>query len=775
MNKASSLYEPGPEHHDSALRHVTGQSQFIDDLPEPAGLLHGAVYFSNWASGRILSYDFEKAFNLSGVISVVDFKSIRGENQMGPVVHDEPCLAEGILKFRGQAMYLVAAETREISRQALEHIQVKVEEKPGIFTIEEAIEANSFLGPARKICTGNPDEAFHECDHVIYGELNTGGQEHWYLETQSALCIPDEEGRMTVYASSQNPAETQAIVSEILGVSRHKVTVVVKRMGGAFGGKETQGNHIAAWAAVLAQNTGKPVKLRLTRDEDQKVTGKRHPFKSNWQAGFSNDGMLNALKVNLFSNGGAATDLSWAIMERAMFHIDNAYYIPNLEVNGRVCLTNLPSNTAFRGFGGPQGMAVIEQVMNRIALFTGLDPVEVRRRNFYNKTGAHNLTHYGQKVERNPLEEMASQLLDKGDYPIRLENVNLFNKTHSEVKRGIAMMPVKFGISFTTSFLNQAGALVNIYQDGSIVIHHGGTEMGQGLNTKIIAIAAMELGISANRIIVEPTNTMIVPNTSATAASSGSDLNGMAVKEASAKLRNRLSAIACRILGERSRMIVSPADLMFDDDYVRLEQRPEMQLAFNDLVKQAYLNQVSLSATGYYRTPGLWYDKEIGRGKPFHYYAFGIALSEVEVDLLSGEVRTLRADILHDVGNSLHKAIDIGQIQGAFIQGIGWCTTEELKYSKDGKLLNYSPDTYKIPTIDDIPVEFMINLFPTGANPGTIHGSKAVGEPPFMLALSVWLAIQYALQSIAPEKVFNFSLPATNEKIVKWVEELLAD
>ncbi|HBZ68130.1 MAG TPA: xanthine dehydrogenase molybdopterin binding subunit [Bacteroidales bacterium] len=774
MNKASSLQEPSPTHHDSALRHVTGQSQFIDDMAEPAGTLHGAVYFSKWASGRIVSYDLEKAAKLPGVAAIIDFTAIGGDNQMGPVVHDEPCLADGNVTFRGQAIFLVAARSREISRRALASIQVKVEERPGIFTIDKAIEENSFLGPARKICTGNPDEAFDKCDHVIYGELFTAGQEHWYLETQSALCIPGEEGRMTVYASTQNPTETQAIVSEVLGVSRHSVTVVVKRMGGAFGGKETQGNHVAAWAAILAQHTGKPIKMRLTRDEDQKVTGKRHPFRSNWQAGFTSDGMLIALKANLFSDGGAATDLSWAIMERAMFHVDNAYYIPNLEVNGRVCFTNLPSNTAFRGFGGPQGMAITEQVMNRIALLTGLDPVEVRRRNLYGTT-ERNITHYGQRVDRNPMEEMAVRLMDKGDYISRMEGVDAFNKSHRHIRRGLAMMPVKFGISFTTTFLNQAGALVNIYQDGSVVIHHGGTEMGQGLNTKIIAVAATELGISAKRIVVEPTNTMVVPNTSATAASSGSDLNGMAVRDAAAKLRNRLSTVACRILGEQARMIVSPADLMFDDDYIRLEQRPEMQLAFTDLVKQAYLNQVSLSATGYYRTPGIWYDKEQGRGKPFHYFAFGMALAEVEVDLLTGDVRTLRADILHDVGNSLHRTIDLGQIQGAFVQGIGWCTTEELRYSKDGELLNFSPDTYKIPTIDDIPVEFNIDLFPTGANPGTIHGSKAVGEPPFMLALSVWLAIQYALQSVAPEKVFSYSLPATNEKIVKWVEELRAD
>lgn len=774
MSKPVPFHDTFPPHHDSAMSHVTGRSQFTDDFPEPAGMLHGAVFFSDWTAGRVISTDTSDAKALAGVEAVIDFTAIRGDNQMGPVVHDEPCLAEGQINFRGQAILLVAASTFEISRQALKKIRITVEEEPAILSIAKAIEENSFFGPARTISRGVPEAAFDQCDHVVYGELHTGGQEHWYLETQSALCIPGEDDRMTVYASSQNPSETQAIVAEVLGVHRNRVTVVVKRMGGAFGGKETQGNHVAAWAAVLAMHTGRPVKIRLTRNEDQLITGKRHPFHSNWQAGFNYDGRLIALKVNLFSNGGAATDLSWAIMERAMFHVDNCYYVPNLEVNGRVCRTNLPSNTAFRGFGGPQGMAVMEQVMSRIALITGFDPVKIRRFNLYG-TSANNTTHYGQAIERNPLADLTTRLLENNNYSSRRTEINEFNKSNRYTRRGLAMMPVKFGISFTTSFLNQAGALVNIYQDGTVVVHHGGTEMGQGLNTKILAVAATELGIPVKRIIVEPANTTTIPNTSATAASSGSDLNGMAVKDAIGKLRNRLAAVACRIMGEKTRMIVSPSDLMFDDDCVKLEQRPEMQLAFTELVQQAYLSQVSLSATGYYRTPGIWYDKTLGRGKPFHYFAFGAALSEVEVDLLTGDVRTLRTDILHDVGNSLHPDIDLGQIRGAFVQGAGWCTIEELRYDKKGRLLNFSPDTYKIPTIDDIPRVFNVELYPTGANPGTIHGSKAVGEPPFMLALSVWLAIQDALQSIAPGKAFNFSLPATHEMIVKWVKELETD
>lgn len=774
MSKKAPIHDTRPPFHDSSKSHVTGQSQFIDDLPEPSGMLHGAVFFSRWPAGQMISADLSEALATEGVAAIIGHTAIKGDNQMGPVIHDEPCLCDGTIGFRGQAMWLVAATSFEASRRAVQKIKVEVKEEPGIYTIAQAIEENSFFGPPRTIRRGDPEAGFDQCDHVAYGELFTGGQEHWYLETQTALCIPSEDQRMMVHASSQHPSETQAIVSEVLGVSRNRINVVVKRMGGAFGGKETQANHVAAWTALLAQHTGRPVKMRLTRDEDQLTTGKRHPFRSHWQAGFTNTGQLMALKVNLFSNGGSATDLSWAIMERAMFHVDNCYFIPNLEVTGQVCRTNLPSNTAFRGFGGPQGMAVTEQVISRIALITGIDATEIRIKNFY-ETSGRSTTHYGQLIERNPLADMASQLLSKNDYTSRRREINDFNQQNDHKKKGLALMPVKFGISFTTSFLNQAGALVNIYQDGTVVIHHGGTEMGQGLNTKILAIAATELGIPVKRIQVEPTNTQVVPNTSATAASSGSDLNGMAVKDAISKLRNRLAAVACRIMGEQTRMIVSPADLMFEEDCIRLEQRPEMQLAFTDLVKQAYLSQISLSATGYYRTPGIWYDKSQGRGKPFHYYAFGMALSEVAVDLLTGDVKILRTDILHDAGKSVHPDIDLGQIRGAFVQGLGWCTTEELRYDQQGHLLNFSPDTYKIPTIDCIPEVFNADLFASGNNPGTIHGSKAVGEPPFMLALSVWLAIQDAIQSVAPGKAFGFELPATHEKIVKWVKTLEED
>lgn len=759
-----------PTHHDSALHHVTGQTVFIDDMPEPAGMLHGAVYFSQWAAGRVKAFDTSKALKANGVAAIIDHNAIPGENQMGPVVADEPCLSDGTLLFRGQALWLVAAETFEQSRQALQLFEVDVEEAPALFTIPQAVAAESFFGPARVIKRGHPDLEFDNCHHVVYGELFTGGQEHWYLETQTALCVPGEGKAMTVYASSQNPSETQAIVAEVLGVSLNKVNVIVKRMGGAFGGKETQANHVAAWAALLANHTGRPVKIRLTRDEDQLVTGKRHPFRSNWQAGFNNDGRVQALKINLFSNGGSSTDLSWAIMERAMFHADGAYFIPHFEVTGRVCKTNLPSNTAFRGFGGPQGMAVAEQVLSRVALITGLDAVEVRRRNYYSHE--LNTTHYGQTVERNPLESMTNKLLLDADYTNRRIEATQYNLTHPNTRRGLGFMPVKFGISFTTSHLNQAGALVNIFKDGTVTVHHGGTEMGQGLNTKIAAVVASELGIPVRRIEVEPANTAVIPNTSATAASSGSDLNGMAVKDAVSKLRGRLASVACRLLSHSTRMIVSPSDLMFDNDSVTVEQRPEMQLPFTELVKEAYLSQISLSATGYYRTPGIWYDKDQGRGKPFHYFAFGTALAEVEVNLLTGDVKTLRADLLHDVGDSLHPAIDLGQIKGAFVQGLGWCLTEELRYDHRGNLLNFTPGTYKIPTIDDIPLVFNATLNPSGSNPGTIHGSKAVGEPPFMLALSVWLAVQDALRSIDPGKEFAFELPATHEKIVKWVKTL---
>jgi xanthine dehydrogenase molybdopterin binding subunit len=756
--------------HESAISHVTGKALFIDDIPEPAGMLHGHVVFSRVARGKIRKIDLDKATIIQGVHAILTFQDIPGENQMGPVIHDEPCLASNEVHCSGQAICLVAADTLEIARRAAAAIHIEIEEEEAVLDIRQALAANSFFGPERTIRTGDPESAFPSCQHIIGGELETGAQEHWYLETQACLCIPGENSDMAVYSSSQHPSETQAIVAEVLGIGRNQVNVEVKRMGGGFGGKETQANHIAAWTALLAHVTGRPVKIRLTRDEDQRNTGKRHPFLAKYKAGFDENGYMIAVHVELFSNGGYATDLSWAILERAMFHIDNAYFIPNLSVSGRVCRTNLPSNTAFRGFGGPQGMAVIEHIVDSVARKLKMDSAEVRKRNFYSD-GARSVTHYGKPVENNRLQLIFDKIVRSSDYYHRCRQVDEFNKGHEFLKRGIALTPVKFGISFTTSFLNQAGALVNIYQDGTVNVNHGGTEMGQGLHTKILEIASRELGIEPGMIRVEATSTGKVPNTSATAASSGSDLNGMAVKIAISEIKERLAIVARDLFKAESDEPDDIENILFENGRVFVDSDPNRSISYKELIKKAYLLQVSLSSTGYYSTPGIHWDKDKGKGNPFYYFTFGMAVSEVEVDMLTGVVRMKRVDIINDVGSSLIPGIDLGQVRGGFIQGAGWIMTEDIKYSPDGHILNASPDTYKIPVMDDLPEIFNVELLESIPNPGTIHGSKAVGEPPFMLALSVWMAIRNAVSAYAgPGKEIHLGIPATQETILLRLE-----
>jgi len=758
--------------HESAVAHVTGKAVFIDDIPEPEGMLHGYVLTSPVAKGRIQYIDAEEAGNVPGVHAILTAADIPGSNQVGPVVHDEPCLAAGEVNCMGQAICLIAAETPDLARQAAKLIRFAVEEEPPVLDIPTAIARNSFFGPERFIRRGDPVLEIPACPFILEGELETGAQEHWYLETQASLVFPGENNEMLVYSSSQHPSETQAIVAEVLGIGRHLVTVEVKRMGGGFGGKETQANPVAAWAALLAKKTGRPVKIRLSRDEDQLNTGKRHPFLAKYRAGFDPQGHLLATDIQLFSNGGYATDLSWAIMERGLFHVDNAYYIPHLRVSGRVCRTNLPSNTAFRGFGGPQGMAVVEHIMDSIARRLGIDSAVIRYRNFYT-SGEQAITHYGKVVENNRLQMIYENIMQSSDYNRRRIQTEEFNRENEFVKRGLALTPVKFGISFTTSFLNQAGALVNIYQDGTVNINHGGTEMGQGLHTKMLQVATGELGISAEFVRVEATNTSRIPNTSATAASSGSDLNGMAVKAAIDELKQRLARVAAKVFSESAGYEVQPDTVMFSEDVVYSASGDDLKISFKELARIAYISQTSLSATGFYRTPGIHWDKEKGRGNPFYYFAFGMSVTEVQVDLLTGYVKVLRSDIINDVGNSLNPEVDLGQVRGGFIQGLGWITTEDVKHDPRGRLLNSSPDTYKIPVMDDIPEIFNVKLLESIPNPGTIHGSKAVGEPPFMLALSVWMAIRDALASITTyQREIPLGIPATNEQILLCIERL---
>ncbi len=760
--------------HESAKLHVTGEAIYIDDILVNEQLLIGKVVYSPYAHAKIKSFDFSEAKKVKGVHAVLCYKDIPGHNQMGPVIKDEPVLAENEVVCIGQAVFLIAAESDEQCIAAEKLIKVEYEPLEAILDIETAIQKNSLLGPPRIMETGDAETALKSAKNIIHGELRTGAQEHWYLETQACLCVPGEGNEINVFSSSQHPSETQTLVAEVLGIPRNEVVVEVKRMGGGFGGKETQGNHVACWSALLCKATKRPVKIRLFRDDDMIMTGKRHRYITKYEIGFDDDGKIEALKLEFNSDGGAATDLSFAIMERTMLHADNSYYIPNMSVTAHVWKTNLPSNTAFRGFGGPQGMAAMETVIDRIARYLHKDPTEIRYKNFYG-TDSRNVTHYGQTVENNRLYLIYDKLIESSEYRKRRKAVEEFNSKNEFYKKGLSLTPVKFGISFTTTFLNQAGALVNVYTDGTILVNHGGTEMGQGLNTKIQQIAAAEFGISLDKVKVNATNTSKVPNTSATAASSGSDMNGMAVKIAIDKIKERVSQELAKIWSEQhSNTPTLQHSILFSDDFIFDSVNPDRKISFADAMKEMNLRQVSLSATGFYKTPTIGWDKIKGKGKPFFYYAFGMAVSEVMIDVLTGQHTLLRTDILHDVGDSLNPGIDIGQIEGGFIQGVGWCTTEEIKWDTKGNLMTHSPDTYKIPTVQDIPKDFRVNILEDMPNRvDTIRRSKAVGEPPFMLSLSVWLAIKDAISSVANHQFEpEFPLPATNETILLAIEKL---
>ncbi len=758
--------------HESATKHVTGEAIYIDDMLVNEQLLVGRVVYSKLAHARILSFDLTEAKKVHGVHAVLCYKDIPGHNQMGPVFKDELCLAIDEVTFVGQAIFLIAAETEDQCLQAEKLITITFEPLEPILTIEAAIQKRALLGPPAKIERGNVAQELAASKHVIKGELHTGAQEHWYLESQVCLCIPGEGNEISVFSSTQHPSETQTLVAEVLGIPKNDVVVEIRRMGGAFGGKETQGNHTACWTALLCNAVRRPVKIRLFRDDDMIMTGKRHRFLSTYEVGFDDEGTIQAARFELNSDGGATIDLSFAIMQRAMLHIDNAYFLPHCLVTGTVYKTNLPSNTAFRGFGGPQGMAVIEDVVDRIARFLKKDAVEVRNRNFYGLT-TRNTTHYGQTVENNRIHLIHDQLMVSSEYRRRRNEINAFNSANEFQKKGLAITPVKFGISFTTSFLNQAGALVHVYTDGTILVNHGGTEMGQGLHTKIRDIAAAEFGVSSERVRVNATNTSKVPNTSATAASSGADLNGMAVKNAIDILKSRIAEGLARHWSAKSTTPSVASTIAFGRDEIIDTASPERRIPFPEAMALMQLQQVSLSAAGFYKTPNIGWDKEKGFGKPFHYFAYGMAVTEVLVDTLTGYHNILRTDILHDVGDSLNERIDIGQVEGGYIQGVGWCTTEEIKWDDKGNLMTHSPDTYKIPAIGDVPDDFRTHLLKGVPNPETIRRSKAVAEPPFMLALSAWLAIKDAISAVADHRFEpEFSLPATNEVILLSIEEL---
>ncbi len=763
-----------PLKHESGLRHTTGEALYVDDLPAPAGMLVVHLVTSPHAHARIVRRDVSSAREMPGVHAVLTCDDVPGLNDVGAVVHDEECFASREVHFHGQIVAAVVAESYALARRAAAECVIDYEPLPAILTVQDAIAQGSFLGEPHVIRTGDVDAALSGAALRITGELETGGQDHFYLETQATLAAPEEGGALRLWSSTQHPSEVQGIVAHVLGWGRQRVSVEVPRMGGGFGGKETQAAHFAAIASLAAVKTGRPVKVWLDRDRDMMSTGKRHPFFTRFDAGFSEDGRLLGLRAEMWANAGFSSDLSRAILDRALFHLDNAYFLPAAELTGHVVRTNLPSNTAFRGFGGPQGVAVVEEILNRAGERLGLDPAELRARNFYGEA-PRNRTHYGQEVKSadNRLARLHDELLRTAGYAHRLEEIRAFNAQSLHHKRGLGFQPVKFGISFTTSFLNQAAALVNVYQDGTVQLSHGGTEMGQGLHTKMLAIAAHELGVPLSAIRVMATATDKVPNTSATAASSGADLNGQAVKAACETIRERLRPVAAQLLGN-----CPPERVRFEDGFVTVDgaahraSPDEAPVPFERVTQAAYLQQVSLAATGYYRTPDIHYDRVAGRGKPFHYYAYGAALVEVEVSGLTGEHRLRRVDILHDCGHSLSPAIDLGQIEGGFVQGWGWLTCEEVLFDAQGFLRTHSPDTYKIPAMGDVPEAFHVRLLQNAPQDDVVHGSKAVGEPPFLLAIGAVTALRQAIAAFGPPgREVRLRIPATPEAILFAVED----
>jgi xanthine dehydrogenase molybdopterin binding subunit/xanthine dehydrogenase small subunit len=743
--------------HDSATGHVTGHAVYVHDTALRRAALAVWPVRSIHAHARILRLNTSKAASAAGIHAVLTAADIPGLNNTGPARHDEPLFATDTVEYYGQLIAAVIGESIEACRLAAELVEIEYAPLPPILGIEQAVAAESFHTDPHFLVRGEVNSAVTDSPLVLEGELHIGGQDHFYLETQAAWAEPDQEGGVHVSSSTQHPSEIQTIVAEILGVSKHRVVVEAPRMGGGFGGKETQGNAWAAVCALGALATGKTVALQLDRDVDMESTGKRHPFLAKYKVGYHPDGRLHAADVQLYSDGGWSLDLSLPVNDRALFHLDNAYYIPHVRFRGQVAKTNVTSHTAFRGFGGPQGMVVIEEIMGRIATRLSLPAEVVRRVNFYHGAGETNTTHYGEEIEGNRLARIWDELLATSDFTNRRAALSEWNSGHPNTKRGIAITPVKFGISFTLKHYNQAGALVLIYADGSVQVNHGGTEMGQGLHTKILGVTMRELGLPANRIRLMHTRTDKVPNTSATAASSGSDLNGMAVADACRLLRERLAPLAAESLG------CDVTSIRFEGSQVT--GTGGVTMAFEKLTALAYIRRIQLSAAGFYATPDLEWDWAVGKGRPFHYFAFGAAVSEVEIDGYTGMHHVRRVDILHDVGDSLNPAIDRGQIEGGFVQGMGWLTSEELKWDDKGKLLTHSASTYAIPTFSDAPPNFRVSLLTDATQHSTIHGSKAVGEPPLMLAISVREAIRDALGSFEVGKDFNLPSPCTGEAV----------
>ncbi|MEN8739024.1 MAG: xanthine dehydrogenase molybdopterin binding subunit [Phaeobacter gallaeciensis] len=753
-----SVAKPLP--HDAARLHVTGAARYVDDTPTPRGTLHLAFGLSPIAKGRITKMDLEPARQSSGVVAVLSAGDLPFDNDVSPSNHDEPLLTSGAVNYVGQPVFLVVATSHRAARIAARKAMIDYAEETPLLTLEAALAADSRFEEGPRIYQkGDAAAAIAAAPRMVEGSFDLGGQEHFYLEGQAALAQPQEDGGMLVNSSTQHPTEIQHKVAEAIGLPMHAVRVETRRMGGGFGGKESQGNALAVACAVAARHTGRPCKMRYDRDDDMVITGKRHAFRISYRAGFDTDGRLMGVEFNHLADCGWAQDLSLPVADRAMLHADNAYAIPAIRIESHRLKTNRQSATAYRGFGGPQGMVGIERVMDHIAHDLKLDPVELRQRNYYAAPGTatgDNTTPYGMEVSDFELHEMTAQLLESADYAARKAEIADWNQRQTHLKRGLAFSPVKFGISFTLTHLNQAGALVHVYQDGSVHLNHGGTEMGQGLFQKVAQVAASRFGIPLEKVKITATDTAKVPNTSATAASSGSDLNGMAVKAACDTIRARMAEHLANLHQ------AAPADVVFADGVVRIGDA--LELSFDAAAKLCYEGRISLSSTGFYKTPKLEWDRIKGQGRPFFYFAYGAALTEVVVDRLTGENRILRADILHDAGASLNPALDIGQVEGGYVQGAGWLTTEELVWDDKGALRTHAPSTYKIPACSDRPDVFNVALYDGQNREETIYRSKAVGEPPFMLGISAWLALSDAVSAFGATYP-ALDAPATAEEI----------
>jgi xanthine dehydrogenase large subunit len=746
-----------PHPHESARAQVAGSATYVDDIPEVRGTLHAAPILSSVARGKLLGVDTAEALKMPGVRGVVLAQDIPGDPILATFTHDEPVFARDTVEFLGQVVGIVVADTVMAARRAARKVKLQVEPLPAVLDVREAVKAQSFVLPPVTVRRGEPEQGIARAPHRLQGSLDVGGQEHFYLEGQVGYALPLEQDNWWIYSSTQHPGEVQHWVAHALGLASNAVTVECRRMGGGFGGKETQAGHIAVWAALAARKFKRPVKLRLDRDDDFLVTGKRHPFAYDYEAGFDDDGRITGLKLALLANCGFSADLSGPVADRAVFHVDNAYYLGDVEIVSYRCKTNTQSHTAFRGFGGPQGMIVTEAILGDIARALGKDPLDVRKANFYGIT-ERNVTHYQMPVEDNILHPLVAKLEQDARYRERREEIARWNAQSPVIKRGLALTPVKFGISFTATFFNQAGALVHVYTDGSVQVNHGGTEMGQGLHTKVLQIVADELGVPFERVRITASETGKVPNASATAASSGTDLNGRAAQFAARQIRQRLAEYVAE------KQDCRPEQVVFAHGQV---SGPKAVLSWEQLVDDAFHSRVQLWSDGFYKTPKIHYDKHTLTGRPFFYFAYGAACTEVAIDTLTGENRVLKVDILHDVGTSINPAIDIGQIEGGFIQGAGWLTTEQLVWNDKGHLATHAPSTYKIPATGDVPAHFRIAFWPEANREDNVGGSKAVGEPPFMLAISVWEALRDAAAQARGDGKVKMDAPATAENVLR--------